>query len=128
MIINDIKKVTNEALLVSSCHGLPNMIRTKSKCLLIMWLICFLICSAFFSYLAILSIAKFFKYEVLTNIEVIYESPAHFPIITICNLNGVKHSYLLNETIIFLFILVNISICYCQIHKYFYSNEKNFYF
>ncbi len=50
--------------------------------------------------LTVISLKEFLNYPVITSIDIINESPALFPTVTLCNLNGYSIQNLVNETLI----------------------------
>lgn len=74
----------------STSHGIPNIAKTDRIYLKILWLIFFLLSSSFCFYLIIKCLIEYSQYPVLTNIQLITETPTQFPAITICNLNTLK--------------------------------------
>ena len=96
-----IKKIATECLLSSTCHGIPNIARAKDNyCLILMWSISYAICSGYFLCLTVISLKEFLNSSVVTSIDIINESPALFPTVTLCNLNGYSIQNLVNETLI----------------------------
>ena len=69
----------------STSHGLPNIARTDSKILKLLWTLSFLGSSAGCAYLLYLSVSGYLNYDVVTKITVYDELPSQFPTITICN-------------------------------------------
>jgi len=96
-----IKKIATECSLSSTCHGIPNIARAKDNyCLILMWSLSFAICSGYCLCLTVISLKEFLNYPVITSIDIINESPALFPTVTLCNLNGYSIQNLVNETLI----------------------------
>ncbi len=83
---SNIKKRTCELLEVSTSHGIPNLIRTKSILILIMWSVCTVLSASLGSYYVFTSILDYLKYDTVTKIEVINEKEVQFPAISICAL------------------------------------------
>jgi len=81
-----VKKRTRELLEVSTSHGIPNLIRTKSILILIMWSVCTVLSASLGSYYVFTSILDYLKYDTVTKIEVINEKEVQFPAISICAL------------------------------------------
>jgi len=76
-----IKKRTGELLEVSSIHGIPNIVRTKSLFILIMWSIFTVFSACYGSYFVFKSIVDYLKYDTVTKIEIINEKVVQFPAI-----------------------------------------------
>jgi hypothetical protein len=55
-----------------------------------MWAVFFLVSSGLCVHLLLESTLEFFSYKVKTNIEVVNDSEANFPVVSICNLNPFK--------------------------------------
>ena len=100
MISSEIKDTLKELIRSSTCHGIPSAFRTKRSSLRVMWILLFIGCAAYCSYLINDSIMSYLEYDVVTRIDLIYENPARFPAITFCNLNKKFTKYNLNETLI----------------------------
>ena len=81
-----IKKRSRELLEVSTSHGIPNLVRTRSLFILIMWSSFTIISACVGSYYVLNSITDFFKYEIVTKLEIINEKVVQFPAISICTL------------------------------------------
>ena len=76
-----------ECAMNSTAHGIPNIFRLHNKMLKVMWTICFL-GALFYSIYTITSIViSFLQFDVLTNQQVVVESPVDFPAVTVCNIN-----------------------------------------
>ena len=80
-----IKDEFKEWLSSSTSHGLPNIARTNSKILRLLWTISFLASTAGCAYLLYLSAASYLNYDVVTKITFYDELPSQFPTVTICN-------------------------------------------
>jgi hypothetical protein len=81
-----IKEILKETALSSTSHGIPNIVRSTSSILKVIWMACFIASTGFCSYLVVKSIMSYLDREVVTKISVIYENPSTFPTITLCNL------------------------------------------
>jgi hypothetical protein len=86
---NEIKKEFKEALANTSCHGASNLIKTNNLLLKTLWILAIVTSISGCSYLIVKSIVEYLKFEVVTNIKVIKEFDAEFPMITFCNENGI---------------------------------------
>ncbi len=81
-----IKNKSRELLEASTSHGIPNIVRTKSIFILVMWSICTVFSACYGSYYVFNSILDFLKYDTVTKIEVISEKEVQFPAISFCAL------------------------------------------
>jgi hypothetical protein len=81
-----VKKRTSELLEVSTSHGIPNIVRTKSLFILIMWSIFTVLSACTGSFFVLTSILDYLKYDTVTKIDVINEKEVQFPAISICAL------------------------------------------
>lgn len=72
----------------TSSHGIAHSFRTNSPALRILWIICFILSLAYCMQIIIKSLFDYVKYDTNVSIKVIYDLPASFPAITICNLNA----------------------------------------
>ena len=79
-----IKLAVKETAENSTSHGIPNIARTDSNILKLMWLICLLGSAGGCAYLVFDSLNGYLNYEVVTKISKISETPSPFPIISIC--------------------------------------------
>jgi hypothetical protein len=95
-----ILKILSNILLSSTSHGIPNMIRTDNKYFKIMYMCFFLICSSLCAYMLAKSVLDYTKYDVVTEIDVIYETPTQFPTITFFNLKNPSANLKLSEFLI----------------------------
>ncbi|RNA35539.1 acid-sensing ion channel 5 [Brachionus plicatilis] len=82
-----LKKVTNETILSSSCHGLPNIFRSTNVVIRIIWISFTLLSASFFVSNITISVIKFFNYEVTTETRLYNEYKSLFPAVTVCNVN-----------------------------------------
>jgi amiloride-sensitive sodium channel subunit alpha/amiloride-sensitive sodium channel subunit gamma len=80
-----IKEDFKEWLSSSTSHGLPNIARTDSKILRLLWTVSFLASTAACAYLLYLSVIGYLNFDVVTKISVYDEVPSQFPTVTICN-------------------------------------------
>ena len=72
---------------VSSCHGLPNIIRTQRYLIKIIWSLAFLT-SLVYSVISIVNtINDFLNYDVVVNMELVQDFDLEFPAVTVCNYN-----------------------------------------
>ena len=71
----------------TTSHGLPNMFKTHSLTIRLLWIACTLVSTVLCSYMVISSVNEYFEYDVVTKIRVIDQVPLEFPTITICNLD-----------------------------------------
>ena len=84
---SQIKNILLEVVLSSSAHGLPNIFKSKTIFLKIIWTLFFLFFFCYCSISIIRTINSYLNWEFVTKIEVIREIPTEFPAVTICNLN-----------------------------------------
>ncbi len=101
----DIKKRTRQLLELSTCHGLPNIVRTQSLFILIMWSFFTVASTCFCSYFVIKAILDYLKNSTITNIQVISENQAQFPTISFCtfpNSNNITLNQIVTVKVSFL--------------------------
>ena len=72
----------------STTHGLPHIFKRKHVSIKMFWLICFLISSGVCGYMIVKSVINYFEHETVSKVQRIYEIPALFPTISVCNLNA----------------------------------------
>jgi len=92
-----IKQRLFELISSSTFHALPNIVKTKSKVVRAMWIICFLISSSFCANLVIQSLTNYLKFDVVSLTRSVYEPYSEFPAILLCNKNSIKYEFL-NQT------------------------------
>jgi hypothetical protein len=90
---DEIIKSTKETLESSSIHAIPNIVRNEHYLIKMVWLIFFLVSSSFCAYFIQESIADYLNYDVITKIDIKYETKLKFPIISICNINPFNSEY-----------------------------------
>jgi hypothetical protein len=78
-------KQVREILLVSTFHGIPNLVRNNNRILKSIWLICFILSSSICIYFLKKAIVEYINFNKVSKIDVIYEEPAEFPTISICD-------------------------------------------
>ena len=84
----------------STSHGLPNMFKAEKKIYFYMYLLALIVCLAFCSFMIARSIIDYLKYDVVTKIDVIYETPTQFPTITLFSLKNPTSNVSLDEILI----------------------------
>jgi len=94
----EIKKKSKELLEVSSAHGIPNIIRSKNKFIVTMWLAFFVSFLCIGSLLVVRSILDYLKFNTVTTVAIINEPQVPFPAISICGYPSINRS--LDETLI----------------------------
>ena len=77
-----------ELILSSSFHGFVKIVKTKYIFLKVIWGFFVLISIMSCSYLIIKNIIYYLDYNVVTNINVIYEIPTQFPSVSLCQQNS----------------------------------------
>ena len=82
-----VKEVAKETLYNSIAQACIKVYETPRISLKIYWLACIVCTSSLASYLVIQSILSYFSFEVTTTSRTIFETPTHFPKVTICNLS-----------------------------------------
>ena len=84
---SNFKKSLEELILSSSFHGFVKIVKTKHIILKIIWVFFVLVSLLSCSYLIIKNILYYLDYNVVTNINVIYEIPTTFPTVSLCQQN-----------------------------------------
>jgi len=98
--IKRIKKKLKEMIIDSSSHGIPHIFRTKRKLFKIMWTIFFIICISFGIKIIVTNLLSYLEYDVITNIELVYEQPIQFPTISFqFNFGNSKANYSLEDNV-----------------------------
>jgi hypothetical protein len=81
MILNTLSKLLKD----STAYGVPKIFKRDKLFLKIYWLIFVLLGTSASSYYTFATIINYFKYDVVTKIESVYEQPMLFPTITFCS-------------------------------------------
>ncbi len=81
----NLKNKTIELALASTAHGLPNIIKTENLICRIIWLTCFLLSITCCVYNINNAIQDFLSYNVVTQIDTIFETKSQFPSISFCS-------------------------------------------
>jgi hypothetical protein len=92
-----IKTRLAETLSASTIHGLPNIVRSDKCITKFIWLICFLISSAWCFYLVAESIFAYLKFDVVTTVRVIDEPYSEFPRIMFCDKHNLNTNFTLEH-------------------------------
>ena len=72
----------------TTVHGIPNYVRTDLIILKVLWGVCLLLFAGYCAYTILLSFLSFFAFEVNTNIEILRDSDADFPAVSLCILQA----------------------------------------
>jgi hypothetical protein len=83
--IRAIKKRVKEILLISTCHGVQNILITERTIIKFLWIFSLLISTGYCIYMISFSITDFLNYNVNTQISVSYEMVSRFPTVTFCS-------------------------------------------
>jgi len=95
--LNQIKQCTLETCCSTKTHGLPKIVKTKSKMAKSIWIICFLASVSFSIYSVTQTIMNYLKFDVVSLTRTIYEPHSEIPSILLCNKNSIKYKYF-NQT------------------------------
>ncbi len=82
-----VKNLIKETLYNSAAQAVIKLIETPYYTLKIFLFLCLLVSSGLCSYLIIELILNYYSYGVSTTMRTLYETPATFPKVTICNVN-----------------------------------------
>ncbi len=83
-----IREYTFNTILNTKTHGVYNIIKAESSILKTIWICFFTICAVYCIYQVTNIIITFSAYGVNQVNSVLFESPAQFPAVVICNLNA----------------------------------------
>ena len=87
-----IKKILNLAEF-STCHGIPNITRTNSIIIRLVWTIAFII-SFVYSILSVVQMGiEYLNFDIVVNMELIQDFNIDFPAVTICNNNPIDFTH-----------------------------------
>jgi hypothetical protein len=89
-VLPTFKLIIVEWFLSTTAHALPNIFRTSNIILKIIWLCCFITCSAVCIYAMSNSLKNYLAFSSYINTEIIQEIPTKFPAVTLCNLKTVN--------------------------------------
>ena len=90
-LISELKQRMATQLETTTGHGCPNLVRTRSWVIRIMWIILVIIATGASAYMIYRAITAFLKYDVTTQISTVAEVPTTFPTVTFCNINPLIH-------------------------------------
>lgn len=99
--IEKIKTNLTELILSSTSHGIPSVFRTERTFFKIMWFIFFLVSLAIGIWTIVNSLLDFLNFDVVTQVDVIYEIPTLFPTVTFYNLKTLKSNFTLDQILLF---------------------------
>lgn len=85
--VRRMKAIIIETASESSIHSIPQIFKRKNRLLKLFWLLSFVGFAALSAYMISKSFADFYSFETISKAETIYENPARFPVVTICNQN-----------------------------------------
>jgi hypothetical protein len=83
-----IRDSTFNTILNTKTHGVYNIIKTQSSIMKTIWIVFFTICAVYCIYQVTNIIITFSAYGVNQVSSIVFESPAQFPAVVICNLNA----------------------------------------
>ena len=83
-----IREYTFNTILNTKTHGVYNIIKAESSILKTIWICFFTICAVYCIYQVTNIIITFSAYGVNQVSSIVFESPAQFPAVVICNLNA----------------------------------------
>jgi hypothetical protein len=95
----DSKNILEEALVESTVHGIPHMIKSNNFLLKTMWLVLCSCSLVYGSYAIYQEVNTFLNYPVISLTRVQYVQSLNLPILTICSLNPFATKYA-KETIL----------------------------
>ena len=77
----------SRCMLTTTFHCLPKVFLSQNALLQITWLAVFTVFSVLTGALVTTSLFDYFEYQVVSKIQIIYERPAQFPTVTVCDVN-----------------------------------------
>jgi len=83
-----IRDSTFNTILNTKTHGVYNIIKTQSSIMKTIWIVFFTICAVYCIYQVTNIVITFSAYGVNQVSSIVFESPAQFPAVVICNLNA----------------------------------------
>ncbi|CAF0724254.1 unnamed protein product [Brachionus calyciflorus] len=89
-LLDKLKDLFIEWCKSSTSHGIPNIARAENKIIALVWCLAFTISTGFCGFYILQTIIEVSKNPTMINYEIIEETPAVFPAISICNLNPFK--------------------------------------
>ncbi len=84
-LISRLREQTNRSLENTSAHGIPRILKASGKFFTVFWLVFFLASLTSCTYFMVKNVVDYYQYEVITNINIMYDSKPEFPKITICS-------------------------------------------
>ncbi len=121
-----LKKLSYHSMVTSKAHGVDKIVNNKSSILKFMWLMFVLASLGCSMYLISVAVNKFLKYQVVTTIAEVAESPTPFFAVSICNTNFIVNNASLRYAKALLDTMPNISLVdnYDYL-RYFFSSRLN---
>lgn len=92
-LLQEIKEKFSEWCAFSTTHGIPNISRSDSFVIKIIWFLCLIGSSSYCFYLIVQIFVSYFSFGVLISIKVLEKTPVDFPAVTVCNLNPLDRRY-----------------------------------
>ena len=90
----EITKVITESALESYIHGFAKLFRKNNTTLIrTIWGVCILTSIVLCFILVVSNVIDYFKFEVITKVQILPEIPATFPTVTLCNYNAFTNNY-----------------------------------
>ena len=84
----EIKLKSIDLLLVTTIHGIQNIIRTSSLLIKLLWVLFSILSTAVCAYFISLSILNFLAYNAVTTINTVYETLSQFPTVSLCSVDN----------------------------------------
>lgn len=79
-------------------HAIPNIATNKQTFLKLMWMFCLLVSVGYCCRVLTISVTDYWNYPVLTTYDIVQESSASFPVVTVCGFRHANSSTELNMT------------------------------
>ncbi|KAM5255818.1 bile acid-sensitive ion channel [Ctenodactylus gundi] len=97
----DRKKFGHDFAISTSCHGVHNIVRNRSKPRKVIWLVVVLGSVSLLAWQIYSRLVNYFTWPTTTSVEVQYVEKIEFPAVTFCNLNRFKTDAVAKFGIIF---------------------------
>jgi hypothetical protein len=89
----ELKECLKSKIESSSIIAFPNMVKSKHKLGMVIWLFCLLVSCSLCGWFIYSSIVDYFQYRIVTTTNIRYQNQLIFPIVSICNLNPYTTEY-----------------------------------
>lgn len=117
----DLKQTIHDLLTESTWHGFSSVFKSKLLSIRIFWIFLTLASTSLCSYFIFKNVNEYLNFEIVTSIDIIYETKAEFPAVTLCSTSG------FNQSLQSLIIMCRFNNRNCSIDTHFESYDDPMY-